>query len=346
MKKILFSVFFGLAAFTAFAQDPDVGGTTINGTFPPVNSPFAPGETVTFDIQAGSSSGNLGFPAPGGAPFVVTVGTTRIVNPVVTFTNPNYFSYVITQLSSTTNAQLYEIKITQIAPIPEEGYTTFTITGQAEGTTGQRVGYQANADPGGYNSTNVGQDNPSSYGVMRAPLPVKLVSFTAAKEGATAQLKWVTSQEENADHFNIERSANAKDWNTIGEVAAAGESKTTLSYHFEDAATIAGTNYYRLKMIDKDETFAYSSIKNVVFEGGAAPAVYPNPVSDVVFLKDIDAKNVKEVSIINASGITAYKAASISAAGINVASLTSGIYVVKVTKKDGSLSTHKIVVRK
>lgn len=179
-----------------------------------------------------------------------------------------------------------------------------------------------------------------------SPLPVILVRFAAAREGSSTQLSWATTAETNSDRFDIQRSANAKDWATIGTKAAAGESKATLPYFFTDAATLAGTNYYRLKMIDKDATFAYSSIKSTEFGDAQKLSIYPNPVSDVLLLKDTDLKTVKELSIISASGITAYKTNAVTAAGISIASLTNGIYIVKITKTDGTATSHKIVVTK
>lgn len=183
-------------------------------------------------------------------------------------------------------------------------------------------------------------------------LPVKLVSFSAVKEGSTAQLNWATTEEVNAEKFDIQRSADAKQWASIGQTRATGESKQLVNYTFTDAKPLTGINYYRLKMIDKDDSFAYSTIKAVKFEGGInALAVYPNPVSDILFLKSEeggseDLKNVKQVSIINAAGKIAYQSAYVSTSGINVSSLTNGIYIVKVTKTDGTYTTHKLLISK
>ncbi|TDE12328.1 T9SS type A sorting domain-containing protein [Dyadobacter psychrotolerans] len=184
---------------------------------------------------------------------------------------------------------------------------------------------------------------------VNSALPVKLVSFSVAEEGKTANLNWATAEETNADYFDIERSADTKDWLTIGEKAATGESKTQLQYSFTDASPLDGINYYRLKMVDKDTKFAYSNIKSARFESYLA--LYPNPVSDVLFLKETDLKNVREVTISNAGGITVYqsilgKSNPISSAGIRVGYLQNGIYIVKITKTDGSLSTHKVVISK
>ena len=183
-------------------------------------------------------------------------------------------------------------------------------------------------------------------------LPVKLVSFSATREGGITQLNWATTEESNAEGYEIQRSADAKQWINVGRKEAAGDSKQLVNYDFTDAAPLAGFNYYRLKMIDKDDTFSYSTIKAVKFEGGTdALAVYPNPVSDVLFLKNEvggveDLKNVKHISIFNLAGKIAYQSASVSTSGFNVSSLTNGIYIVKVTKTDGTYSTHKILITK
>ena len=97
------------------------------------------------------------------------------------------------------------------------------------------------------------------------PLPVTLVSFAVTKLNAVSQLKWSTTQEVNADRFIIQRSTNAKDWKNVGEKLANGASSNLINYAFTDPKPLKGTSYYRLKMVDKDKTFAYSSIKSLKF---------------------------------------------------------------------------------
>lgn len=185
------------------------------------------------------------------------------------------------------------------------------------------------------------------------PLPVKLVAFSAVKESNTILLNWSTAQEVNADIFNIERSPDAKNWIAIGSKEATGETEVLVNYEFTDIRPLSGMNYYRLKMVDIDKTFAYSSIRSVAGEKTPADllAIYPNPVSDVIFLKDasglsVDVDSVKGLSIINQNGITAYKSNSFSAAGVNVSNLPNGTYIVKITKADGTTSSHRILIMK
>ncbi|WP_171037849.1 polysaccharide lyase [Dyadobacter luticola] len=96
-------------------------------------------------------------------------------------------------------------------------------------------------------------------------LPVKLASFKVAKSGGAAHLTWATTEEANTARFEIERSLNARDWKTIGSKSAVGQSRSLVNYNFADSAPKKGNNYYRLKIIDNDRTYAYSSIKNVNF---------------------------------------------------------------------------------
>ena len=185
-----------------------------------------------------------------------------------------------------------------------------------------------------------------------SPLPVKLVSFSVTEEAGAAHLKWATTEEINAERFDIERSLDAKNWNLIGQKAAAGESKNLHHYTHTDISPKNGINYYRLKMIDRDATFAYSLIKNIKFEKAESlESVYPNPVSNVLFLKNVDLENVKKISIVNTNGVTAYQSspgslAKISSTGIPVGYLANGMYLLKVVHTDGTFSFHKILINK
>jgi len=62
-------------------------------------------------------------------------------------------------------------------------------------------------------------------------------------------------------------------------------------------------------MVDRDATFSYSSIRSVTFgQLGLKLNLHPNPVSDILFVKDaqghaVALDKVKEVSIVNTHGI-------------------------------------------
>ena len=97
-------------------------------------------------------------------------------------------------------------------------------------------------------------------------LPVRLSSFEAKAVGETVALSWATANETKSAFFDVERSADAREFGAIGRVAAAGEAQSTKNYGLVDEHPLSGTNYYRLKQVDLDGQTAYSKIVSVVMD--------------------------------------------------------------------------------
>ncbi|WP_090374505.1 T9SS type A sorting domain-containing protein [Dyadobacter sp. SG02] len=111
-------------------------------------------------------------------------------------------------------------------------------------------------------------------------LPVRLIGFEVKRLENRTVLSWRTSEEENSDYFEIQQSEDSRNWAALGTVKAASESVTLREYTFNDLVQRYGTQYYRLKMVDKDGSFAYSTIRHLRFEDPAVISAYPNPVVD------------------------------------------------------------------
>ncbi|PWJ55955.1 putative secreted protein (Por secretion system target) [Dyadobacter jejuensis] len=179
-----------------------------------------------------------------------------------------------------------------------------------------------------------------------SPLPVTLTQFNVSRDEQSALLNWSTANEENSNVFVIERSADAKNWNEIGQVNASELSLKELKYSFSDASPYAGINYYRLKMVDLDGSFAYSSIRSLRMDAVASVVLYPNPVSNRLMFQDLNPNTIDRVLVYDHSGVRRMSVDSVSSAGIDVTGLSSDVYVIVLKMKDGSVSRHKIVVRK
>ncbi|SEJ59651.1 Por secretion system C-terminal sorting domain-containing protein/choice-of-anchor A domain-containing protein [Dyadobacter sp. SG02] len=175
-------------------------------------------------------------------------------------------------------------------------------------------------------------------------LPVTLAKFSATGENASVALRWTTTSETNSDRFEIEHSLNGKSWNRIGTVLSHGESAQSVHYTFTDQSPANGENLYRLKMIDLDETFAYSSIQNVRIEAGSSITLFPNPASDKILIRSNT--NVALLTITDLSGRKVYQAQEIPAAGIDCKNLPSGMYVVTMTRVNGAVESDKILIRR
>ena len=121
--------------------------------------------------------------------------------------------------------------------------------------------------------------------VPEVVLPVDLVRFTAKMQKADVRLDWETAMEKNSSHFNIQRSQDGVNFETIGRVASAGNTQISTYYNYTDRAVgkaLAGLMYYRLEQVDYDGTTDYSPVVSVKLpdETFAIKGVYPNPFKE------------------------------------------------------------------
>ena len=131
-----------------------------------------------------------------------------------------------------------------------------------KGLTGLKV------SPGTSTSGTVRSESQTSFGSFTisfesdAALPTYLVSFDVKRgEKETAQLQWVITDNSTPDNFDIQRSADGKNFNTIGSVKGVGGER---DYRFTDMSMLPGNNFYRLSMHDRDGAVTYSVIKVVM----------------------------------------------------------------------------------
>jgi hypothetical protein len=195
--------------------------------------------------------------------------------------------------------------------------------------------------------SDIGRNNMTiDAGIVEGALPVKLSSFDVKKgENVSAVLRWTTTEELNSDRFEIQRSADAKVWTIIGTVAANVNSAVAVPYRFDDKQPLMGANYYRLKMIDKDESFAYSSIKKLSGEVGAEVTIYPNPVSNELSVLSTTGQAIGKVEVISQNGkVLITRNGGNIASPINVKSLPAGTYLVKISFQNGTVENRKVVI--
>lgn len=172
------------------------------------------------------------------------------------------------------------------------------------------------------------------------PLPVTLATFSARKEGAAAQLTWATTFETNAAYFEVQHSQDGKTWTALSQVEAKGESKDLETYHYTHTHPFA-VNLYRLKMVDRDETFAYSVMKSLNFDGQEQMNVYPNPTTDRIRLSSN--QQITNVKVYSQSGMLVLNTVPDSASEVDLTKLSQGTYFVKIN--DGPLMRKILVVR-
>lgn len=188
-------------------------------------------------------------------------------------------------------------------------------------------------------------------------LGVKYSSFDAyVINNTSANITWVTENEVNNDHFEIERSFDQKSFSTIALVfGEEGNTSASRKYSFMDKAKDLSSHkivYYRLKQIDIDGQVTYSAVKLVRFSSSTETLVqvYPNPYMEKI---NVNFNSVQtgyaELRMINAKGqVVATKKTTLSK-GYNNLELTDlssqakGLYVVEVIVNGNLNASQKLI---
>jgi fibronectin-binding autotransporter adhesin len=185
-------------------------------------------------------------------------------------------------------------------------------------------------------------------------LPINLVSFTAAPNMNKVNLKWTTATETNNDYFTIERSKNGIDFETVKNIAGAGNSTAMLVYSDLDAHPYEGISYYRLRQTDFDRKFSYSNIIAVEFKDNITTNfnIFPNPNDGDNLNFSISSEKDDEVLVVvyDVTGRIAYsKIVITNIDGENVFAvdlsnkLYQGVYTVTATSKQNIYSKRLII---
>ena len=106
----------------------------------------------------------------------------------------------------------------------------------------------------------------SNFNWDDAVLPVRLVSFSGKRVEHQMLLGWQTTFESNSAHFVVEPSNDAHAFEAIGRVVSKGFSESMQGYGFTDEAPQKGTNYYRLRQVDRDGRFEFSKILGLTYD--------------------------------------------------------------------------------
>ncbi len=187
--------------------------------------------------------------------------------------------------------------------------------------------------------------------IITSLLPVEIGEFSGVLQfNSTAVINWETLTEQNVSHFGIQKSTDGgRTFETIGKVNAVGNSTELNLYTFVDEACY-GETYYRLLVVDADNSSAVSKV--IVVSGTEISAsdiqLFPNPASTQVVINNTNsALAFENIIIVDAYGRTVK---SIDAAGtdnytIDLSSLAEGFYFATLKNKSTSYSVPFQVIR-
>lgn len=186
-----------------------------------------------------------------------------------------------------------------------------------------------------------------TYFYCDTALPVDLTYFTADKLEEKINLSWTTAQEKKFDRFELQKSNNAKSFETIASIKGTNSEAHNYSgsYNYRDAEPWEGNNYYRLKMVDLDGSYKYSKIINFNFIKGDTYVAVENPASNGAFTVMTNLVN-PVFALVNTNGQRmnlSMSKTSNSTYIIKAGPVSQGLYILKITS-NGRDITKKILM--
>ncbi|MCR9171336.1 MAG: T9SS type A sorting domain-containing protein [bacterium] len=304
---------------------PDEGGTPSANTGPTVD--FSPG-TATGNYaytEASSCSGNT----------AILEATCILLDVDYTF-DMGY--HMFGGNMGTLSVELFDgINWTTLTTISgDQGNAWQTMSLDLSAWTGTSVSMRIRGVTGGGFESDIAIDaiefNPTSG------LPVELVEFNAENiDDRQVALDWTTSTEQNADHYIVQRAKDLSVWEDVAEVDAVGNTTETTKYETVDKEPYVGLSYYRLKAVDTDGSYEYSTVRSVNMGMAAIARVFPNPVHDgtlIVSMDEIEKANIRILSAIGQPIIVNSNDLSSNEKAFEVGHFSGGVYFVEI-EQDG-----------
>jgi hypothetical protein len=288
--------------------------------------------TPTFTLPAGSNSIGYGF---------ILDGSNRVARVEASIT-----------YRSTLNGQITTFFLAQFVPFYNQNSTDADIC-RAIATTdlpgfpaGGSYRFQFEITPvtgnGDGNSTVTFDDFRTNGTLAQAPLPVNFIDFEAKKISGGVQLTWKVAGEENVNRYEVERSTDGRNFTSVGSVATT---KRDVYTYFDNRSST--TVYYRIKNVDNDGKFKYSTIARLV--NGKSEIVlkaFPQPVANQLTVQHPVVKGNTILTLSAADGriVRTLKASSGSMQTfVDMSTLQKGMYLIRFDGGDGNVETMKVL---
>ncbi|HUM47451.1 MAG TPA: T9SS type A sorting domain-containing protein [Chitinophagales bacterium] len=333
------------------SADPGVGSfdiTTMSGV--PVNA-NALVKNIVYKLKLFILNGDqLNAIPPNTVEIRIGLGSKMIVNPAFNLaTAPfnNYFTWTSTTIGS--QMQISGVLHTALPPnFAEE--LEFEVKPSLQGSsTVTRNFLVVNNNPdfvlSYYSNNNFAY---MSYSVApEGNLPVSISKFAAVNKDCKIQVSWTSEQEQNLARYEIEGSKDGFNFFKLGEVSAQGNRDYSQQILLTDAIK-APVLLIRLKSVDLDDTYKYSSIVSVsgTCKSGSQQAffAYPNPVRSTdhitIAARGDQFNGTYQLTLTDVAGrVYAVKDITLNAPSLRYdlsPSLAAGKYFISIRKADGS----------
>ena len=174
-------------------------------------------------------------------------------------------------------------------------------------------------------------------------LPVRWLDFSSSETEAGVLLNWSTAQEINNERFDIEKSTDGKNFETIGSIKGKGNSEINSYYSFVDGEYANGKVFYRIRQIDFD---GKSDVSKIIIHSkmlnGEPKVLNSGSNPTLVFANTEDQHNVK---VLGLNGQLVQQFTDITASKLTLSQIPNGLYLIEISSSSGSTWMKKLLVQ-
>jgi hypothetical protein len=178
--------------------------------------------------------------------------------------------------------------------------------------------------------------------IAASPLPVTFTGIVARSENNVVNVQWDVADEVDVKGYEVERSTNGSKFETLGFVNAHGKP----FYSFTDAQPAGGTAYYRVKNVDIDGQYKYSSIVRVTSRRASTLKLFPVPAAETVTLQHERSTATTTLSLTTADGrlVKQIRPATDSyQTAVSLSGLQPGLYLLRLDNGQGIVEAIKVI---
>jgi hypothetical protein len=220
---------------------------------------------------------------------------------------------------------------------------------QASGSSDLSLVTRAFSLPGNYNLAVEANDfsgcpvatATATLTVQTSVLPVRFLNISARKTASGNLVKWVVASEQQVKHYVVERSTDCSKFEALSIVDVKATNASENHYSANDATAREQKYCYRIKQVDDNGRFTYSSIVSIQDKEQNAVSIFPNPAHNQAILNFSSSRTeMVTIELVDVTGKRMHTQKVHVQQGSNAISLANlsrfgrGSYVVRVVTGD------------
>lgn len=184
-------------------------------------------------------------------------------------------------------------------------------------------------------------------------LPIELIKFNGIALSNGNDIRWTTASERNNSYFELQRSTDGIEFETIANIEGAGTTSIVQNYQFLDKNPGFGVSYYRLLQFDFDGTLTTIDPISLAKYSDRIEIIraYPNPTDGELNI-ELSSKELANYSIVihNQQGVKVYSENIVLKSGLNKIVLdnnfAAGLYTCSIINNNMEILDNIKYIRK